>query len=78
MRRLWDPTGPRWGLVARRIYHVIRGLDFQSQPLDLQGVERGWRLNQMPMASDLISRDIMQPLQTHKDRVQITSGLMNT
>lgn len=62
---------------------MIRGLDFHSHPLDLQEVERGWRLNHLPMNlinhdTSLINHDIMKPLQNQKDRVGITSRLMNT
>lgn len=56
------PTPKRW-IVARRANRVIKDWNFQSPTPhpDLQGGERGWRLNQ-PKANNLAYHDyIMNP-----------------
>ena len=47
-------THLRMGLVAWKINHVIRGLEFLVLHPDLWGGERPWRWNQPPMANDLM------------------------
>ena len=53
MKRLWKVLKNR--LVASGTNHVTRGLELSGSPTDLQQGERGWRLNQLPLANDLIS-----------------------
>lgn len=36
---------------------MIKGLGLSVPPSDLRGGERGWRLNQPPVVSDLINHD---------------------
>lgn len=40
--------------ATRGTNHVIRGLELSVPPSTFRG-ERGWRLNQSPMANDLIN-----------------------
>ena len=56
-----DPT-QGWGLVARRPNHVIRELELSVPPLDFQGGEKGLRLNQYPLANDLVNHDYVMKL----------------
>ena len=52
----------RRGLVARRTNFVVRGFQLSVLPPDVQGGERGWRLNQLSMANDLINHVyVMKP-----------------
>ena len=42
--------------------HMIRGLELSVSSLVLRGGERGWKLNKLPMANDLINHaSIMKP-----------------
>lgn len=52
MKRLWKVLKNR--LVASGANHVTRGLELSGSPTDLQQGERGWRLNRLPMANDVI------------------------
>ena len=45
------------GLVARRTNQVIRGLEFSVPLPDFWGGERSLRLNQLPLARDLVNHD---------------------
>ena len=50
----WGPH-LRMGLVAKETKHVIRGLALSFQTPNLWGGERSWRLNQSPVANELIN-----------------------
>ena len=49
-----DPS-PGWGLVVRRTNHVIRGSELSALPLNFEE-GHGMRLNQLPLANDLVNR----------------------
>ena len=51
-----------WGLVARRTNWLIRRLEFSVPPPDFWGGKKGLRLNQLPLARDLVNHDyVMKP-----------------
>lgn len=49
-----DPR-PGWGQVVRRTNHVIRGSELSVLPLIFEE-GRGLRLNQLPLANDVVNR----------------------
>ena len=50
------------GAGCRRTSHVIRGLELSVLPLIEEEKEIDWRLNQLPLANDLVSHDyIIKP-----------------
>ena len=67
-----------WGLGAWRTNHVSRGLELSVSLPDLRegGRERGWRLNQFSVASNLINNAHVMN-KNPKDRVSRTSSLTN-
>ena len=67
------------GLVARGTNHGIRGLELSVPRPDLQGRERGWRLNRSPKDNDLINHasNNEATTKTQKDGVQKASGWVN-
>ena len=51
-----------WGLLATGADHLVRVLKLSVQSADLQGEKRGYRLNESPVASDLINHAyVMKP-----------------
>ena len=61
MKVTLDPT-PGWGLVARRTNHMIKRLKLSVLPFDFEGGERGLRLNQWPLANNLVNHNyVMKP-----------------
>ena len=68
-----------WGLVLRRISHVIKGLKFLAPHPDLLGGERDWRLKGYPITNDLINHAyVIKPPWKAKESVWRASGLVNT
>ena len=52
----------RMGLIVKRTNFVIRGLEISVPVPDIQGGERGWILNRLPMADDLINQAYVMKL----------------
>lgn len=68
LMRALDHTLGR-GLVASRTNHMIRALEHSVPPLDFQEAETGWRLNQLPLANDLVNPNyVMRPLKKARRR----------
>ena len=70
----------RVGLIDSEVNHLTRVfiVTFRTNPPDLWGGEKPWRLNHFLMANDLISYAyVMKPLKTQKDRVQRAFRLVN-
>ena len=54
------------GLVARGTNHMIRGWERLVHSPDLHGGQQGWKLTQLPMASDLVNCVMKPPYKTPK------------